>query len=65
MDTPGYQEQMINLQYVLSVKTHIGIKRGDPMLQIDYNLVTVQDAIYLLSNYNGYMDADKQCLIIK
>ena len=39
-------------------------KRYD-MLTIDYNTITVMDACFLLTNNNGYMDADKQCLIIK
>jgi len=34
------------------------------MLTIDYNILTVQDACYLLSNYNGYFDGDRKCLVV-
>ena len=64
MDTHGYHEQK-NQLYAQNVKAHTGIKRGETMLQINYNIITVQDAVYLLSNNKGYMDADKQCLIVE
>jgi hypothetical protein len=35
------------------------------MLTINYNMVTVMETMYLLSNYDGYLDGDKKCLIIK
>ena len=35
------------------------------MLTIKNNMVTVLDAVYILSNNDGYMDGDKQCLVIK
>jgi hypothetical protein len=34
-------------------------------LSISYNLVTVQEAVYLLCNNTGYMDADKKCINLK
>lgn len=35
------------------------------MITIDYELLTLQEAVYLLSNYNGYIDADRQQLVIE
>jgi len=34
------------------------------MLTIDYKQLTVFEAVYLLSNYDGYMDGDNKCLRI-
>jgi len=34
------------------------------MLQISYEYLTVMDMLYLLSNNDGYLDADKKCLVI-
>ena len=35
------------------------------MQRLDYNTITVVEACNLLSFLDGFMDADKQCLIIK
>jgi len=32
------------------------------MLTIDYNLLTLSEAIILLTEYDGYMDGDSQCI---
>jgi hypothetical protein len=34
-------------------------------LLITYDLLTVMEAVYILSNNNGYMDADKKCMVIE
>ena len=34
------------------------------MIMIDYSTLTVFDAVYLLSNNNGYFDGDKKCVVI-
>ena len=34
------------------------------MITIDYRLLTTLEAVYLLSNNNGYLDADKQQVVI-
>ena len=34
------------------------------MLTINYELLTVQDAVFLLCNNEGYMDGDKGCLVL-
>jgi hypothetical protein len=34
------------------------------MLTIDNKLITVMDTIYLLSNYEGFLDGDEKCLKI-
>lgn len=34
------------------------------MLTIQNNQITVFEMIYLLSNYDGYVDGDKQCVVI-
>lgn len=33
-------------------------------MTIDYSLITVQDAVYLLCNNDGYCDGDKKCVVI-
>jgi hypothetical protein len=35
------------------------------MLEIKTDKITVFEAVYLLSNYDGYFDGDKQCMMIK
>ena len=35
------------------------------MITIDYELLTVLEASYLLSNNNGYMDGDKKCVVLQ
>ena len=35
------------------------------MLTIKNDRITVTETIYLLSNYDGYIDGDKKCLVIK
>jgi len=42
----------------------ISYDRCKKMLTINYHLLTVLEASYLLSNYDGYMDADKQQIVI-
>jgi len=64
VDINGFQDPIPFHAYVQNVNHHTGIKRGEPMLQVNYSLVTVQDAVYLLSNNNGYFDGDKKCLIL-
>lgn len=39
--------------------------RGKKMIEIRYELLTVLDTIFLLSNYEGFLDGDKGCLIIE
>jgi len=58
---------MIHQRYVQVAKVHTGIKKGERerMLTINYDLVTLQEAVFLLSNHNGYLDGDKQQLVIK
>jgi len=34
-------------------------------MEIKYELLTLIDAIYILSNNKGYFDADQQCVVIK
>ena len=52
VDILGFQDMMTFLQSVLNVKVPTGIKRGGTMLTIDYKLITVMEACYLLSNYD-------------
>ena len=35
------------------------------MITIDNNMITVFEACYLLKNFNGFMDGDKHCVVIK
>jgi len=35
------------------------------MLTISYKFITVFEACYLLKNFNGYLDGDKKCLVLK
>jgi len=35
------------------------------MITIDYKLLTVFDACYLLSNNEGHMDGDAKCLVLE
>ena len=65
MGINGYLDPIPSQPYALSVSHHTGTRRGGTMLQVDYSLVTVQDAVYLLSNNNGYFDGDIRCLVIE
>ena len=35
------------------------------MMEINYNNLTVLEAVYLLSNYKGIMDGDKHCVVLQ
>ena len=55
---------MMNRQYAQNVKALIGIRRGEMVLQINYEMVTLFEAVYLLSNNKGYFDADLKCMVM-
>ena len=44
----------------------IGDREGIGMLHLcfPYNEVSLLDMSYLLSNYDGYLDADKRCMVV-
>ena len=42
----------------------IFIEGKEKDLTINYKLITVLDMVYLLSNYDGYLDGDGKCLKI-
>ena len=60
----GSQEKMESRLYAQNAKHHIGIRRERMMLEIKNNKITVLEAVYLLSNYEGYLDGDVGCLRI-
>lgn len=35
------------------------------MIEIDNKIITVQETVFLLKNYEGYIDGDKKCLRIE
>lgn len=35
------------------------------MLTIDYKFITVFEAVFLMKNFNGYLDGDKKCLVLQ
>jgi len=35
------------------------------MIEISYDIITVQEMFYILSNRQGWCDADKRCVIIR
>ena len=35
------------------------------MIEISYDKITVMDLCFLLSNYDGFCDGDKRCVVIK
>ena len=40
-------------------------KGGDTIqLEISTNMVTTLETIYLLSNYDGYIDGDRNCIVL-
>lgn len=36
----------------------------EDMITINYDLLTLFDMVFLLSNYDGYLDGDKKCLTL-